>query len=254
LDTEISTEEVHLAIDRMKDGKASGADGLCAELFKNLDEVTLYTLTKLLNKVLQLGHFPASWAQGLITPIHKGGDPDCVNNYRGITFLPVVAKIFFAVMENRIKTWANAEGIIPNHQFGFRKGHRTSDAIFVLNSLLEKMKWKRKRFCCFIDFQKAFDSVSHGLLWKKLSNLGVSSQMCTILHSMYSQAQSVVCTSRGCTEQIQCDKGVRQGCPLSPTLFALYTNDLMSEMSGSGVKLYLPLGVQVSYIQNKEYS
>ena len=61
--------------------------------------------------------------------------------------------------------------------------------------------------------------------------------MCTILHSMYSQAQSVVCTSRGCSEQIQCDKGVRQGCPLSPTLFALYTNDLMSEMSGSGVKL-----------------
>jgi len=64
LDTEISTEEVHLAIDRMKDGKikASGADGLCAELFKNLDEVMLYTLTKLFNKVFQLGHFPASWA------------------------------------------------------------------------------------------------------------------------------------------------------------------------------------------------
>ena len=67
----------------------------------------------------------------------------------------------------------------------------------------------------------------------------VSSQMCycTILHSMYSQAQSVVCTSRGCTHQIQCDEGVRQGCPLSPTLFALYTNDLMSELSGFGMKL-----------------
>jgi len=63
LDTEISTEEVHLAIDRMKDGKASGDDGLCAELFKNLhDVVMLYTLTKLFNKVFQLGHFPASWA------------------------------------------------------------------------------------------------------------------------------------------------------------------------------------------------
>ena len=126
LDTEISTEEVHLAIDRMKDGKASGADGLCAELFKNLDEVTLYTLTKLFNKVFQLGHFPASWAQGLITPIHKGGDPDCVNNYRGITLLPVVAKIFSAVMENRIQTWATVEGKIPNYQFGFQKGHRTT--------------------------------------------------------------------------------------------------------------------------------
>ena len=67
--------------------------------------------------------------------------------------------------------------------------------------------------------------------------LGVSSQMCAVLHSMYRQAQSVVCTSSGCTEQIQCDKGVRQGRPLSPTLFALYMNDLMSEMSGSGVKL-----------------
>ena len=62
LDTDISTEEVHLAIDRMKDGKASGADGLCAELFKNLDEIILHTLTKLFNKVFQLGQFPASWA------------------------------------------------------------------------------------------------------------------------------------------------------------------------------------------------
>ena len=189
LDTDISTEEVHLAIDRMKDGKASGADGLCAELFKNLDEITLHTLTKLFNKVFQLGQFPTSWAQELIIPIYKGGEPDCANNYRGITLLPVIAKLFSAVLEKRIQTWATEEGIIPIYQFGFRKGHRTSDPIFVLNSLLEKTKWKRKRlFCCFIDFQKAFDSVSHGLLWKKLSNLGLSSRMCTILHSMYSQA------------------------------------------------------------------
>ena len=186
LDTDISTEEVHLAIDRMKDGKASGADGLCAELFKNLDAITLRTLTKLFNKVFQLA---ASWAQVLIIPIYKSGEPDCANNYRGITLLPVIAKLFSAVLENRIQIWATKERIIPIYQFGFRKGHRTSDPVFVLNSLLEKTKWKHKRlFCCFIDFQKAFDSVSHGLLWKKLSNLGLSSQMCTILRSMYSQA------------------------------------------------------------------
>ena len=80
----------------MKDGKASGADGLCAELFKNLDEIALHTLTKLYNKVSQRGHFLASWAQGLILPIHKGGEPDCTNNYRGITLLPVIAKLLFS--------------------------------------------------------------------------------------------------------------------------------------------------------------
>ena len=100
LDTDISTEEVHLAIDRMKDGKASGADGLCAELFKNLDAITLRTLTKLFNKVFQLA---ASWAQVLIIPIYKSGEPDCANNYRGITLLPVIAKLFSAVLENRIQ-------------------------------------------------------------------------------------------------------------------------------------------------------
>ena len=158
LDTDISIEEVHLAIDRTKDGKASRADGLCAELFRNLDEITLHTLTKLFNKVFHLGNFPAPWAQGLIIPIHKGGEPDCVDNYRGITLLPFIAKLFSAVLENRIQTWATKEGIIPNYQFGFQKYHRTSDPIFMLNSLLEKAKWKHKRlFCCFIDFQKAFD-------------------------------------------------------------------------------------------------
>ena len=122
-------------------------------------------MTKLFNKVFQLGQFPASLAQGLIIPIYKSGEPDCANNYRGITLLPVIAKLFSAVLENRIQIWATKERIIPIYQFGFRKGHRTSDPVFVLNSLLEKTKWKHKRmFCCFIDFQKAFDSVSHGLL------------------------------------------------------------------------------------------
>ena len=74
LDADISIEEVHLALDRMKDGKASGADGLCAKLFKNLDETTLHTLTKLFNKVFHLGHFPAPWAQGLIYHFIKVGN------------------------------------------------------------------------------------------------------------------------------------------------------------------------------------
>ena len=96
-----------------------------------------------------------------------------MDNYRGITLLPIIAKLFSAVLENPIQTWATKQGIIPNYRFGFRKYHRTSDPIFVLKSLLEKAKWKHKRlFCCFIDFQKAFDSVSH--MWKSCQTWGLA--------------------------------------------------------------------------------
>ena len=185
-------------------------------VIKCMDNESLATLTALYNRILSCGHFPPTWSKGIIVPIHKNGSVEDVNNYRGITLLPVIAKLFTALLESRIQEWAEESGIIPDCQFGFRGSHRATDAVFVL--------------CGFVDFRKAFDSIDLGLLWNKLWKLGISTKVLTVLQSMYQTAQSAVRTSCGYSYQIVCNIGVRQGCPLSPNLFSLFVSDLMDRM------------------------
>ena len=86
-----------------------------------------------------------------------------------------------------MQQWAEAQGIIPNCQFGFRGAHGTTCTIFVLNTLIEQSKWKQKKLLCgFIDFRKAFDSLELELLGRKLWRLGISIKVLTILQNMHS--------------------------------------------------------------------
>ena len=227
LDDDISLDEVYAVLRHIKSGKVPGKDSLKIEMYKSLPPQFIQLLVKFWNIIMQKGEIPKRWCTGMIIPIPKSGDKLDVNNYRGITLLPVIAKLFFAVLARRLYEWAELHEIIPVEQFGFRSGHRTIiDAIFVLNALIESTIIKRQKcYCCFVDFKKAFDSVHHGLLWHKLSSIGVSSKCLKILIDIYANAQS--CIHGKYSEKFLCNIGVRQGCPLSPVLFTLFIHDLL---------------------------
>ena len=94
---------------------------------------------------------------GIIIPILKRGDKLEVNNYRGITLLPVIAKFLLTTLCRRIYSWAEEHKIIPDEQFDFRQNHRTTDALCVLNAMIECAKIKQTNFyCCFLDLKKTF--------------------------------------------------------------------------------------------------
>ena len=122
---------------------------------------------------------------------------------------------------------AENHDILCEAQYGFCKGRRTIDPIFILSQVVLCAHKKNKPvFICFVDLAKAFDSVNLELLWLKLAHIGLSSKILHMLQSIYKNANSQVYSNNVFSESFPHSKGVRQGCNLSPLLFTLFMNDL----------------------------
>ena len=239
LNEEIKSEEVFQVIRISKSGKASGLDGFSIDLLKccaSINVKILQMLTFIFNSV----QFPKLWSKGLIIPLHKSGSECDPKNYRGITLLPIVAKIYSKVLANRLSDWCICNNILAPEQFGFRPDHQTTDAIFILQTLIERAVSKNEKLLsCFIDFTKAFDSIPHQRLWFKLGSLGIHGNFLQTLQSMYSEASASVFWNNSVSEEFSCNSGVRQGCGLSPILFSLYINSILNDICvDEGIPLY----------------
>ena len=125
---------------------------------------------KLFNLILNTGIIPEAWSKGTILPIYKNkGDINDPDNYRGITILSCFGKLFTAVLNKRLNDHLESTGLLIEEQAGFRKHYSTADHIFSLKMLIDFYLNKKKRlYCAFIDYRKAFDSVNRVALWRKL--------------------------------------------------------------------------------------
>ena len=144
-----------------KNNKASGIDLILNEHLKSLAHIISPVLVNLYNLVLDTGLVPECWTLGMIKPIFKNkGSSKDPSNYRPITLISCVGKLFTAILNNRIQTYVDEHEIIKNCQAGFRKGYSTTDNIFILHNLIDIVcKSKRSLFCSFIDLKQAFDKV-----------------------------------------------------------------------------------------------
>ena len=159
-----------------------------------------------------------------------------VSNYRGITLLSTVGKLFARILNNRLNDWANQYYVYVEAQAGFRKNMGTVDNIFILNCLITHCLNKNERlYCAFIDFTKAFDFIVRDVLWYKLLKVGVGGKMLDIVKSIYNMVKSRVKHNNLLSESFTCQIGVRQGECVSPFLFSMYLNDLESELATKGV-------------------
>ena len=131
-----------------------------------------------------------------------------------------------------MKLFLQNNKLIRPEQAGFRKGFSTTDHIFVLHSLIELYKAKGKRlYCCFVDYNKAFDSIERLELWKKVINSNINGRVFNVIFNLYKNAKSCVSSNGQLSDYFTCNIGVRQGENLSPLLFSIFLNDLESFMA-----------------------
>ncbi|UYV70306.1 hypothetical protein LAZ67_7002481 [Cordylochernes scorpioides] len=243
LDPEITSEEIGRAIRDLKNNKASGPDDIPNEIIKILPDSYMGLLEQFYNRALIMGHYPTIWTKSIIHPIFKSGDKDNPSNYRGIALISNFSKLFTTILRSRLNEWVERRNVIPENQAGFRRGRSCVDLIFTLTSLIQlSLRKKRgKLYVFFVDLRKAFDTVPHSLLWKKLTNLGVSYQFIHAIRNYYEQATVAVRWRGSITENIKIHSGVLQGEPLSPLLFILFMTDLIKMYDNSDLtSVYLP--------------
>ena len=186
LDSEITNTELLNAIMHQKNNKSPGIDNLIVETLKISFDIISPFLLKLFNRLFSNGEYPKAWGEGIIVPIFKGGDKDDAHNYRGITLINILSKIYSQVLHNRLTNWSDRENKISNNQFGFQKGKSTVDCIFIFSSIISKtLSTGNKLYCAFLDYEKAFDKIDRSLLWHKLLAENVSSKLVKALKSMY---------------------------------------------------------------------
>ena len=215
------------AIKQLNTNKSGGPDKILNEFLIHGKDLLSDHLLKLFNKLFEIGYFPHAWSEGYIVPLHKKGNLNDENNFRGITLLSVIGKLFTCILNNRLTDWAEKYHVYIEAQAGFRTRMGTVDNIFVLHGVISHMLNKGKQlYCAFIDFTKAFDYIVHDNLWSKLIKLGIRGKILNIIKSMYMSVKSRVKLQGQLSNAFSCALGVRQGESLSPFLFSMFLNDI----------------------------
>ena len=237
LDDEMTEDEVRQAIRRLKPGKSPGLDQVLGEFLKAAEIQIVPFLTKLFNRIYDSGQYPESWTKSVIVPLLKKGDASNPENYRGISLLSIISKLFTYILNQRLYNWAEAEGKISAEQAGFRKDYSTVDHIFTLMSMIKKCLYGHKRskfYVAFVDYQKAFDTVDRDKLCTVLERLQTSTKMINIIKGMYNSVKSCVRWGSDLSEYFDCPSGVKQGCLMSPLIFSLLITEVANAVNLNG--------------------
>ena len=155
------------------------------------------------------------WKRSLFIPIAKKDKAKEYSNYHTIALISHASKVMLKILQARLQQYMNHE--LPDVQYGFRKGRGTRNQIANIHWIVKKAREFHKNiYFCFIDYAKAFDSVDHYKLRKILKEMGIPDHLTCLLRNLYAGQETTVTTGHGKTDWFQIEKGVHQGCILSP--------------------------------------
>ena len=238
MDGEISKAEIEKYLKKLKLGKASGMDGIPYEFYKMGGRGVVEGLHKLFNRILEEERVPSKWNESRVSLLHKGGHKSKreLKNYRPISLSDTVCKVFCGIMNERLKEIFERNNVMGEEQNGFRSDRRGEDNLFVVREVIEKLRKRGKKgYIAFLDIEKAYDRVNRYKMCKILERVGVSDKFTSIIKSLYEHTRAKYSLGDIETDCVESNRGVRQGCPASSSLFGLYTEELAVRVRSTGI-------------------
>src|SRR6478609_509523 len=224
----ILDSEVTNAIEARKVGKAIGPDGIPAEFWKVLEAKGTKELVELYKEMYVKGIWPSDFTRVVMIPLQKKMNAVECSDHRTISLMSHASKILLKILTNRIE--AKARDFIGRNQFGIRKGCGTRDAIGVMRMICKRsLEFENNVYICFVDFEKAFNTVNWEKMMKVLQSIGVDWRDQRMISELYMNQEAVVRIASGESDSGIIGRGVKQGCPLSPLLFSIYAEMTMKE-------------------------
>ncbi|GBP07065.1 LINE-1 retrotransposable element ORF2 protein [Eumeta japonica] len=225
---EILIPEVEKAIRSQKTEKAPGPDKITNELMRGTIKELSPILTKMFNETLNTGFIPSQWAESHIILLHKKGPKDDIGNYRPISLISNIYKVFAKVILDRISV--RLEENQPVEQAGFRKDYSTIDHIHTIKQLLQKYhEYNKTIYLAFIDYSKAFDSLKHESVWQSLKEQGIRNAYINIIKNIYRESKACIrLESTG--DVFPINRGVRQETH-SPKLFTAVLEQMFRKLN-----------------------
>ena len=224
--------EIKSAINKLKNYKSPGPDGLPAEFYKCGTNALAPVIKAQTDIIWREGRIPNSWKNGTIIVLPKKGNLSECKNWRGITLLNTIIKILAIVIHDRLLPVVDE--LLRPEQAGFRKNRSCTDHVNTLRIIVEQsVEWQAKLYLLFVDFERAFDTIHRTAIWSALANLGIPDKITNIIKEMYNDAKYHVRFAGDESNSFEINRGVRQGCVLSPMLFLIVLDSVMNEVNSA---------------------
>ena len=246
LDANISEDEVEHVMSHLANDKSPGWDGLTHELFKKYVIKLKGPFTTLFQKVWTSGEMPHSWKIGLIKLLPKVPSPSSFAQWRPISLMGGMYKIFAKVMANRLHKVLPS--IIHNSQYGFLAKRDILHNIFNVQMAIDYAKESKQELVLLqLDIEKAYDNVDWSFIHQLMSHMGFGDRMSKLIYTLGEGSVSHVMFNGGVTQPISIRRSVRQGCPVSPLLFTIVTHPILVKLHNMAMEeellgLRLPSG------------